>query len=108
MLAGWAGAGGMFLGAAVLAAGGGVVMPALLPVAIDGVELHRRSSAIATFTMFVDVAVATTGPVFGLVAAGFGYRATFVAGGITAVGALVTVRTVLAARWARRHPAGPA
>ena len=78
-------------------------MPALIPLVVDGVEPQRRSSAMATFTMFIDVAVAVTGYMFGVVADLGGYRATFVAGGVTAVVGLVVLRMALAPRAYRRR-----
>ena len=81
-----------------MSVGAALIMPGLVPVAVHGVEDHRRSSALATFTMFLDVSVALTGPLFGLIASGIGYRAVFVAGAFTSLIALVMTRLLLPAR----------
>lgn len=103
LLAAWQAAGGLYVGAIVLAGGGALVMPAMVPAAIDDVPPNRRSSAMATFTMFIDIAVAVTGPLFGLVVAGAGYRSAFLASiGTTAIAAVV-LRFVLAPQWYARR-----
>jgi predicted MFS family arabinose efflux permease len=78
-------------------------MPSLVSVVVASAEEHQRSSALATFTMFLDLAVAVGGPVFGLVAAGTSYEGAFWAGAGTRVLALVVVHTWLG----RRIPKGP-
>jgi hypothetical protein len=58
--------------------------------------------------MFVDVAIAITGPLFGLIAGGrTGYRGVFIAGAITAFAALVITRRSLAPRLAAQISALP-
>lgn len=103
VLSAWHAVPGLYLGVVVVACGGALLMPALIPLVVDGVEPQRRSSAMATFTMFIDVAVAVTGYMFGVVADLGGYRATFVAGGVTAVVGLVVLRMALAPRAYRRR-----
>ena len=105
VLSAWHAVPGLYLGVVVVACGGALLMPALIPLVVDGVEPHRRSSAMATFTMFIDVAVAVTGYMFGVVADLGGYRATFVAGGVTAVVGLVVLRVALAPRAYHRREA---
>jgi MFS family permease len=104
VLAFWNAAGGLYVGAAVLAGGGAMVMPSMVPAAIDGVPLNRRSSAMATFSMFIDVAAAMTGPLLGLVVAGAGYRAAYLSVLGTTLLAWVVLQFVLAPQWyARRN-----
>ena len=98
VLAAWHSPLGLFVGVVVISVGAALIMPGLVPVAVHGVEDHRRASALATFTMFLDVSVALTGPLFGLIASGIGYRAVFVAGAFTSLIALVMTRLLLPAR----------
>jgi MFS family permease len=97
----WGAPVGVFVAAAVLAGGMALQTPSLIPAAVHGVPPAERASALATFTMFMDVSVALTGPVFGLVAGRAGYRTTFLTSGVCAAAALVVLRRTLAPRW--RH-----
>jgi MFS family permease len=108
LLAAWSNVAGLYIGVIVVSTGAALIMPSLIPVAVHGVEDHRRASALATFTMFVDVAIAITGPLFGLIAGGrTGYRGVFIAGAITAFAALVITRRSLAPRLAAQISALP-
>lgn len=104
VLAAWASVYGLYVGAVVLAGGGALIMPALVPVVVADVEPSRRSSAMATFTMFIDVAVAVTGPIFGLTASALNYRAMFSVGGLTAATSLAVLWFALRPRWEHRRP----
>jgi MFS family permease len=107
LLAAWAEPAGLYVGSVVIAAGGALMMPALVPVSVHGVDEHRRASALATFTMFIDISVALTGPVFGLIASRSGYRAVFIGGAITSATTLLIVRSWLVPtvpRWPVVHP----
>jgi MFS family permease len=104
VLAFWQSVGGLYVGAAILAGGGALVMPSMVPAAVEGVPVNRRSSAMATFSMFIDVASAMTGPLFGLVISGGGYRAAYLSALGTTLLAWVVLQFVLAPQWyARRH-----
>jgi hypothetical protein len=46
------------------------------------VKPNRTSTAMGTFTTFLDVALGVSGPALGLVASGAGFRAMFLASGI--------------------------
>ncbi|MET0143752.1 MAG: MFS transporter [Ilumatobacteraceae bacterium] len=95
----WSASTGIFVAAAILAGGMAMQTPSLIPVAVHGVPTSERSSAMATFTMFIDLSAALTGPVFGLLAGGVGYQVTFLVGGFFAVAALVVLHVDLAPRW---------
>ncbi len=104
----WASPAGVFVGVAVLAGGMSMQTPALIPVAVEGVPPHERSSALATFTMFMDVSVALTGPLIGLIVSGAGYRVAFSTTiGMTLV-ALVLVHTTMAPALRSRLQLAPA
>lgn len=93
---------GVYVGSGLMAFGMAILSPALMPAVIEGVEEHRRASAIATFTMFVDVSVAFTGPVFGALATGLGYRASFAIGASTCLIAIAVHFGLLNPRWQRQ------
>lgn len=95
----WSSVAGIFVAAAILAGGMALQTPALMTVAMRGVASHERSSAMATFTLFMDLSVALTGPVIGLIVAGVGYRTAFLTGGAVALVALAGLHLNLAARW---------
>ena len=99
----WAAPAGMYVAAATVAGGMALQTPALIPVAVNGVEPHDRASAMATFTMFMDLSVALTGPVFGLIVGGGGYRLTYLVAAATSVPALAVLHLVLAPRWRKVH-----
>jgi predicted MFS family arabinose efflux permease len=102
VIAAWETIAGVFVAAVVLAGGMALQTPALIPVAVDGVDPQQRSSAMATFTMFLDLSVALVGPVIGLIVAGAGYRTAFFAGGLMSAVALVILHLQLAPRWRQR------
>jgi len=98
----WHSAGGAYAGCGFMAFGMAILTPALVPAVIEGVDEHDRASALATFTMFVDVSVAVTGPVFGALATGLGYRTSFAIGAVVGSIALVIQYAVLGPRWRRQ------
>ncbi len=95
----WAAPLGVYLGAAVLAGGMSLQTPSMIPIAVHGVSAQERASAMATFTMFMDVSVALTGPLMGLIVSGFGYRTAFATGIATGLIALALIRGPLTRRW---------
>ncbi len=92
---------GLFLAATVLAGGMALQAPSLIPAVLIGVPPHERASALATFTMFMDVSLAVTGPLMGIVVAGAGYSVAFVVTGIFALAALVVLHVHVAPPWRR-------
>lgn len=99
VVATWSTVTGVFVAAAILAGGMALQTPSLIPVAVHGVGSHERSSAMATFTMFMDLSVALTGPVIGLVVSGAGYRSAFLTSGAVAGCGLIVLYGNLAPRW---------
>jgi predicted MFS family arabinose efflux permease len=95
----WGAAVGVYLAAGVFAGGLALQTPSLIPVAVHGVAPHERAAAMSTFTMFMDLSSALTGPLFGVIASGVGYRATFLTTGVCAVAAAVVLHRSLAPRW---------
>jgi MFS family permease len=99
VVATWEAVPGVFVAAAILAGGMALQTPAMIPVAVHGVAEGQRSSAMATFTMFMDLSVALTGPLIGLIVSGVGYRAAFLTTAATSMVALVMLHANLAPRW---------
>lgn len=95
----WSVPAGVFVAAAVLAGGMALQTPSLIPVVVEGIEPNERSSAMATFTMLMDVSVALTAPLIGLIVSGVGYRTAFLTSGATSLIGLVVLWTRLAPRW---------
>jgi MFS family permease len=99
VLALWQTVPGVYVAAAVLAGGLSLQTPSMIAVAVNGVPDNQRSSAIATFTMFMDLSVALTGPITGLVVSGAGYRTAFLGGALASLVALLLLHGNLAPRW---------
>jgi MFS family permease len=68
-----------------LGCGGGLMFPCLAVAAVQPVPEHERSAALATFTMFIDIAVGISGFTLGAVAGFTSYGGAFVAGGSVAL-----------------------
>jgi len=66
----------LYLSTAALAAGVALQYPALITMTVNRVPERERSVAVATFTMFFDLAQGLGGAVLGQVAALGGIRAT--------------------------------
>lgn len=89
------------LGAALVGLGASLLFPALGVEALKVVEPSSRGGAIAMYTVFMDIALGTTGPVAGLVAGHYGYSAIFCAGAVVVcVGLGATYRLYARERWA--------
>jgi MFS family permease len=100
-LATLSGAAGVITGTVVLAVGQALAFPALMTLAMRGVPAAERGSLVGTFTAFVEVAFGLGPVLLGFVAAGFGFRGAFLAGGVVALGGLFllpSVRTPAQAR----------
>lgn len=95
----WSMPAGVFVAAAVLAGGMALQTPSLIPVVVEGIAPNERSSAMATFTMLMDVSVALTAPLIGLIVSGVGYRTAFLTSGVTSLIGLVVLWSRLAPRW---------
>ncbi len=93
---------GLFVGAALVALGLSLQSPSFMVIAVEGVSVRERGSAMATYTAFFDIANALIGPVIGVIVATSGYRAAFLtAAGASAV-ALVILQTIVAPAWRRQ------
>jgi MFS family permease len=68
-----------------LGCGGGLMFPCLAVAAVQPVPEHERSAALATFTMFIDIAVGISGFALGWVAGLTSYAGAFITGGSIAL-----------------------
>jgi MFS family permease len=89
----WRTAPGLYLGAFVLAIGSALLFPSLVNAAVERVPVSERSSAMATFTLFIDVSSALGVVLFGAIAAASSYGAAFVVGGLLTAVAVGIVRS---------------
>ncbi|MEM7285668.1 MAG: MFS transporter [Actinomycetota bacterium] len=105
LLALWDEPAGLFVGAALVALGLSLQSPSFMVIAVEGVSVRQRGSAMATYTAFFDIANALIGPVIGVIVATSGYRAAFLTAAAASGVALVILRTVVAPNWRRQRAA---
>ena len=77
------------IGAAIAGLGFSLVFPALGVEAVHRVPAHSRGSALGVYSVFMDVAMAVTGPLGGWIASGMGYNAIYGFAAVAAVAAIV-------------------
>ncbi|RUL71110.1 MFS transporter [Dyella choica] len=77
------------VGAAIAGLGFSLVFPALGVEAVHRVPAHSSGSALGMYSVFMDVAMALTGPLGGWVASGMGYNAIYGFAALAAVAAVV-------------------
>ncbi|MDZ7323875.1 MFS transporter [Kosakonia sacchari] len=81
------------LGVFLAGAGFSLVFPALGVVAVNAVPQHNQGSALATYTVFMDLSLGITGPLAGLLMAQAGVSAIyFAAAGLVAIALLLAWR----------------
>jgi MFS family permease len=89
---------GLYVGAVTLAAGISFHYPSLMTLVVARTPVSERSSTVATFTMFFDIATGFGGFVMGAVASAAGYRAAFGTAAISAMCALALLQLVVLRR----------
>ena len=87
------------LGVFLTGAGFSLVFPALGVVAVKAVPQHNQGSALATYTVFMDLSLGVTGPLAGLLLAWAGVSSIYLA-----AAGLVAVALLLAWRLKQRVP----
>lgn len=87
------------LGVFLTGAGFSLVFPALGVVAVKAVPQHNQGSALATYTVFMDLSLGVTGPLAGLLMAWAGVSSIYLA-----AAGLVAVALLLAWRLKQRVP----
>jgi MFS family permease len=101
LIAAWPTVVGLVLGTIVFAAGMSLMYPALLLLALDGVNEAERASVVGTFSSFFDLSQGLGAFVCGTVVHFTGDRGAFTTGAICALGGLAVLR----GRSASRAPA---
>ena len=92
----------MALAGAVLSGGGfALIFPALGVEAVKEVADQNRGAALGVYTAFLDLAMAITGPIAGLIVVKFGYSAPFLYGAGSA--SMASVLTLLLYHLARQR-----
>ena len=106
LLALWDEPAGLFIGAALVALGLSLQSPSFMVIAVEGVSVRERGSAMATYTAFFDIANALIGPVIGIIVATSGYRAAFLTAAAASGVALVILQSIVAPTWRRQRAPG--
>jgi MFS family permease len=83
-------------GAALTGCGLSLIFPSLAVEALQPMPTGNRGAALATYTVFFDLALGLAGPVDGFIAGKFGYADVFL---VTAVGVLAGMALTLALSW---------
>ncbi len=99
----WPHVAGLYIGTAVFAVGMSLLYPALLTLALQGVDDRERASVVGTFSTFFDLSQGLGALILGVVAQAGGYSATFAAGAIVAFVGLALLRAGIDPR-TRRVP----
>lgn len=68
---------GAYIGAALTGCGFSLIYPALGIIAISKVNPENKGSALASFSLFLDIALCISGPVLGFIQYHFSYKALF-------------------------------
>lgn len=82
-------AGVAMLGAALTGIGFSLIFPSLGVVAVERVSVSNRGSALAAYSVFIDVALGITGPLGGWIASGGRYAPMFVVAALMSLAAAV-------------------
>lgn len=76
-------------GAALSGFGFSLVFPALGVEAVNLVPASSRGAAVGAYSLFIDLSLGVTGPLAGVVAAGFGFASVFLCAAVAALGGLL-------------------
>lgn len=100
-IAAWRQPVGLYVFTVALAVGSALLYPALMAAAVNSAPDNERSSAVATFTMFFEVATALGGAVLGVVAALSSYSGAFAAAALFSLTGFAVLHLHLAPRLVR-------
>ncbi|MBB3733957.1 MFS transporter [Nonomuraea dietziae] len=87
LLAAWLSVSGALCATALIGAGQGLALPAILRMAVDSLPLQERGSAVATTTAFFDIGFLSAALALGVLAQHLGYAAGFALAGAVSAGA---------------------
>jgi MFS family permease len=93
LIAAWPTVAGLVVGTVVFAAGMSLMYPALLLLALDGVNDAERASVVGTLSSFFDLSQGLGALICGTVVAFAGDRGAFTTGAVCAVGGLILLRS---------------
>lgn len=79
---------GLYAGTVVMSCGTALLLPSLVSAAVDGVPANERSTALATYTLFMEFSLAIGAVIFGAVAGVSSYGAAFVLAAVLSLAAL--------------------
>lgn len=85
----------LYVGAVTLASGLSFLYPSLMKLVADRSPAHEASSAVATFTMFLDISTGLGGMAAGAAAAIGGYQSAFATASVAALCGLAVLRLVV-------------
>lgn len=97
-IAAWRAPIGLYVFTVALAVGSALLYPALMAAAVNAAPDNERSSAVATFTMFFEVATALGGAVLGVVASLSSYSGAFFTAALFSLAGLIVLHLHLARR----------
>lgn len=94
----WHATAGLYAGTAIFAGGTALAFPSLMMLAVSGAPPGERASVVGTFGAFADVGFALGAVTLGAVASAAGYRGVFLAASVAALGGVLLLARVPAAR----------
>lgn len=101
----WQTPAGLYVATLVNGVGSALLFPSLAPAAVNGVPENRRASALATFTLFIDLGSAFGAPAFGVISSATSYGSAFAVGAAVCLASLAYLRLVLAPHLRGQTPA---
>jgi MFS family permease len=101
VIAGWATSAGLFSGTAVFAVGSSLLYPAMLLMALVGVNDDDRASAVGTVSSCFDLSQGIGALLVGAAASLTSYRGAFATGALASLVGLVALRMLVTRRAAR-------
>jgi MFS family permease len=107
VIAAWPTVAGLIVGTIVFASGMSLLYPAIMTLALTGVDESERASVVGTVSSFFDLSQGLGAFILGAIAAFGGYRGAFAGGAVFAVAGLVLLRCGIDPRTRRAGPADP-
>lgn len=95
VIAAWPTVAGLYLGTFVFAVGMSLLYPAMLVLALDGVDPSERGSVVGTFSSFFDLSQGLGALICGAAVSLVGYRGMFVTVAVLAAAGLVYLRAAV-------------